>query len=685
MLTKKTIGMLLLSGLLHTGYAQQITLDNDSVDYYALSLEELMNITVVSSTKTEMSMQKAPSVIRLFTKSDIAEHGYQTLREVLDQVPGFEIQEYRAGHQLTWVRGVQSRYNNKVLLLIDGVPMRDNYYGNFNIDEMIPIETVERVEIINGPGSVLYGANSFSGVVSITTKKSGKNVSVKGGSFNSIAANAQADYKGLFVNGNVFKTDGFSPELNSDGKKRSHDQSATNTSFLASYEYKGLQLTGSYTNYEYPYRYRESKSSYAFKRNPIYGSASYTAEVSQNSSVKVRAFYNKYNFEIDKTKYTSATSNDVKSRATEYLNSSLYGADAEYFLKATRHDIVGGVSLLADKANDIHVVTEFNEAPVHEVGDMIVGGKSTFTRSTVGFFVQDTWSLTKSINVTGGLRYDVLSDFDNQFNYRIGITGSITKNVYGKILYGTAYRTPSYREYLDVVGYNDVSPEHLKTLEFQIGYVSNKIDVNLTVYNNNYTDFITEVLVDSIQTSTGVRHIDDEVTFNFDSRSITGIELNTVFKPTRKVSMLVGLSYKLHATEKLGSYGTDEIIYTSQQMNFNERDLLFMSKLTGNFTATYHFGDRARVSLSGLYFGDRKTPSDYQADVPAAVQDKSNADGFIRLNFAGSVNIYKGLSANININNLLDGKHYSGPFGGQTDYDAQFTGRVFRGGLNYKF
>ena len=81
---KKTIGLLLLMATLHAGYAQQITLDNDSIDFYTLSLEELMNIRVVSSTKTEMSMQKAPSVIRLFTKSDINEHGFQTLREVLD-------------------------------------------------------------------------------------------------------------------------------------------------------------------------------------------------------------------------------------------------------------------------------------------------------------------------------------------------------------------------------------------------------------------------------------------------------------------------------------------------------------------------------------------------------------------------------------------------------------------------
>jgi Outer membrane receptor for ferrienterochelin and colicins len=681
---KRLFGVLLLGTILHTASAQEITLDNDSIDFYTLSLEELMNIRVVSSTKTEMSMQKAPSVIRLFTKSDINEHGFQTIREVLDQVPGFEIQEYRAGHQLTWVRGVQSRYNNKVLLLIDGVPMRDSYYGNFNIDEMIPIETVERIEIINGPGSVLYGTNSFSGVVSITTKRTGKNVSVKAGSFNSYGVNAQADFKGLFVNGNVFKTDGFSPDLNSDGRVRKHDQSASNTSFLAKYEYKGLQLTGSYTHYEYPYRYRDSKSMYGFTRSPIYGAATYGFDINRNASLKFRAFYNKYDFEIEKTKFTNATSNEIKSLATEYLNSTMYGGDAEFFAKFTKHEFIGGISVLNDMANDMHVATVF---PEREVEDMLVDGKRSFTRSAVGFFMQDTYNLSSVFALTTGLRYDVLSDFEDQLNYRLGLTASFTKNWYGKLLYGTAYRTPSYREYLDVVGYNNnLDPEHLKTLELQFGYVSNKIDINVTLYNNDYRDFINEVLVDSIQTYGGdMRVIDDEVSFNFDSRSITGVELNTVIKPNRKVSMLVGLSYKIRAVEEQGAFRTNDIIYTSQEMQFSEKDLLFMSKLTGNFTATYHFSDRVRLSLSGLYLSNRKSPADYQADVPEAAKNAGNADGFIRLNLAGSVNIYKGLSANVNVYNLFDGDHFSGPYGGQRDYDAQWTGRMIRTGLNYRF
>jgi outer membrane receptor for ferrienterochelin and colicins len=686
MLRTFTLLSVLMSAVGFQAAAQQVT-SADSADIVTLSLEELMSLTVTSSTKTEVSLQRAPSVVRLFTREDIRQMGFQSLREVLDQIPGFEIQEYRAGHQLAWVRGVQARYNNKVLLLIDGVPMRDSYYGNFNIDEMIPIEIIDRVEIINGPGSVLYGTNSFSGVISITTKRDGKSVSVDGGSFSSYSVNAQYSGKGLFANANIYRTDGFSPDFNSDGKVRSHDQSATNQSFMASYNVKGLNLVGSFTDYKYPYRYRDSKGSYDFRRKPMYGAASYDFVLGTNSSLKLRAFYNQYGFEIDKTKYVSATSNDIKEISSELLNSSLYGADAEYYFTSRNNSIVGGVSVLSDHAQDIRWErSQEGGTAVNKEGGMIAGDRNTFTRTNVGIFLQDSYAFSGRVSLTTGVRYDILSNFDNQFNYRAGLTASFTDHWYGKVLFGTAYRIPSYREYLDVVSFNnDLKPETLRTLEAQFGYVTNRMDINVTLYNNHYTDFISEVLVETIEENGVVREIDDEVSFNFDNRNITGLELNGVLRPSSNLSIIAGVSYKLNATEKLGGYGTDKIVTAAQDVDFNKRDLIFLSRFTGNFTTSYAIGSIARVAVSAQYFSGRETPVDYQADVPESVQDASLADGFFKLNLYGSVSIIKGLSLNASVNNLFDAKIYSPPFGAQREYDAQWPGRVARVGVLYTF
>ena len=139
-------------------------------DLIALSLEDLLNVTVTSTTKSSLEIRQAPGVVRVFTRTDIVRLGFRTLHDVLRQIPGIQVIEYRTGHQTIWVRGVQSRYNNKVLLLIDGVPMHDSFYGHFDIDESQPLDDAERIEVISGPGSVLYGTNAFAGVISITTR-----------------------------------------------------------------------------------------------------------------------------------------------------------------------------------------------------------------------------------------------------------------------------------------------------------------------------------------------------------------------------------------------------------------------------------------------------------------------------------------------------------------------------------
>lgn len=156
---------------------------NDANELYVLELEDLMDIKVSSSTKSTLTIQKAPSVIRTFTKEDFQHFGFQTLSDVLNAVPGHQSELYRSNHRNIWVRGVQSRYNNKVLMLIDGMPYRDSFYGHISSNFAIPLEMIEKVEIINGPGSVLYGANSFAGVISITTKHNTRDVGASYGSF----------------------------------------------------------------------------------------------------------------------------------------------------------------------------------------------------------------------------------------------------------------------------------------------------------------------------------------------------------------------------------------------------------------------------------------------------------------------------------------------------------------------
>ena len=387
-------------------------------DLFELSLEELMQIEVKSATKSSLSIQKAPSTIKVFTQEDFSKYSFNTLQDILNTVPGIQVQEYRAGHQLVWVRGVQQRYNNKVLLIIDGVPMRDSYYGNFTIDESLPLDNIEQVEVINGPGSVLYGTNSFSGVISVTTKSKGKSIGARYGSFNSLKVSGEYDAKGLYANVSYFQTDGFTPRLNSDGYHRDNPQDADNLSANLKYEKNGYSFTGSYNNYNYPYKYRSSKKSYMFNRNPITFSGNKSFQTGEKSSLDVTAYYNYFGFTKDKTKFVSEDSDEIKEQSIETMNTALFGGNVDYNVSLKKHSLLIGASYQQDMALDMkeHITYDIEQGDVSIYEDNLAD--PNVNRSDLALYIQDMWNITDAILLTTGLRYDVLSDFDNQFNYR---------------------------------------------------------------------------------------------------------------------------------------------------------------------------------------------------------------------------------------------------------------------------
>ena len=144
-------------------------------DLLDLSLDELMDVQVVSVTKTEQKISEAPAIISIITRQQIWERGYQTVGEVLQHAAGFDMLHDRFQYNLG-VRGVNGgmrSWSRIIKLMIDGQPVAyrpssENFMGN----ELIPINIVERIEIVRGPASALYGSNAFLGVINIITKES---------------------------------------------------------------------------------------------------------------------------------------------------------------------------------------------------------------------------------------------------------------------------------------------------------------------------------------------------------------------------------------------------------------------------------------------------------------------------------------------------------------------------------
>lgn len=148
-------------------------------DIYSLDLFELMEIEVITATRTKMKLKETPSAVYVITEKEIRQRGYRTLTDALSDVPGFYFQRtYGIFPDMVHQRGLIGN-NQRSLVYIDGI-LDNNISENAVLGGTIryPLHNVEQIEIVAGPVSSLYGANAFNGVINIITKD-GKKTSEK--------------------------------------------------------------------------------------------------------------------------------------------------------------------------------------------------------------------------------------------------------------------------------------------------------------------------------------------------------------------------------------------------------------------------------------------------------------------------------------------------------------------------
>jgi len=144
---------------------------SDTGAFANMSLKELMSLEVFSAaTLLPTEQAKAPGTAYSFDRTDFARLGVRRLDDLLAYVPGIQTSQYRKRHRSIWARGQLDRYNDKMVLMVDGVRRQHAYYGHFSLGDNFPLEKIEKVEIILGPASSLYGANAFAGIISVTTR-----------------------------------------------------------------------------------------------------------------------------------------------------------------------------------------------------------------------------------------------------------------------------------------------------------------------------------------------------------------------------------------------------------------------------------------------------------------------------------------------------------------------------------
>jgi iron complex outermembrane recepter protein len=142
-------------------------------DLTKASLEELLNVQVTSVSKKDQALFKTGAAIFVITQDDIRRSGAFNIPDLLRMVPGVDVARIDANTWAISIRGFNTRYSDKVLVLIDGRSVYTPSFSGVYWDQLdVPLENIERIEVIRGPGGTVWGANAMNGVINIITKSS---------------------------------------------------------------------------------------------------------------------------------------------------------------------------------------------------------------------------------------------------------------------------------------------------------------------------------------------------------------------------------------------------------------------------------------------------------------------------------------------------------------------------------
>jgi len=177
-LLRMTVAALALAA---SAWAQQ------PADLTKVDIEDLMNVKVTSVSKKEQQLSRTAAAVFVIDQEDIRRSGATSVPDLLRMAPGVDVEQIDANSWAISIRGFNSRYSNKVLVLIDGRSVYSPSFSGVYWEKIdMPVEDIDRIEVIRGPGGTVWGANAVNGVISIFTKSSkdthGGLISAAGGS-----------------------------------------------------------------------------------------------------------------------------------------------------------------------------------------------------------------------------------------------------------------------------------------------------------------------------------------------------------------------------------------------------------------------------------------------------------------------------------------------------------------------
>jgi outer membrane cobalamin receptor len=451
-----------------------------------VSIDELLNMKTSVASKTVLTPRETPGIVSMITEEDIKYSGARDLIDVLRLVPGFDF-----GYDVQGVIGVGLRGNwvheGKLLLLVDGQQMNELSYSNFAFGNHIPVDQIKRIEIIRGPGSVIYGGNAELGVINIITKSGkdthGAQVSATYGQLQRSRGRTNFNMNtGITTKGWDLSANGFIGNANRSDQLYSETIDDFDHKIDLSKggsEIKTHHLNLGAANKELSFRFvlDDYKTRYASYIDSLIGNVSTNEEFrSILGEVKYKWQINKKLSIIPKFNYKYSRPYYEKDFWRNfYINRYLGNITANYELNKYA-TFVAGVEWQNDQGKC-----------VEDSGFFYANNKGTLIINNTSAFAEGTIKLS-SINIIAGGRIENNSDYGWAMAPRIGATG-VFNRFHFKALFSGAFRSPGIGN-IDVG--KDVVPEKSFVSELELGY---RINDNLFVTANLFDVKISHCII----------------------------------------------------------------------------------------------------------------------------------------------------------------------------------------------
>jgi len=625
------------------------------VSLFAQEKEVILEKVVVTATRVETPMEEIASSVTVISSKEIERKQKTTVLEVLKGLPGLDVVQNGGvgGATSIFLRGANSEHT---LVMIDGVEVNDPISPGRSYDfAHLTVDNIERIEVIRGPQSTLYGSDAIGGVVNIITKKGeGKPkffLSAEGGSFTTFREATGISGGNKWVNYSFalsrFDTEGISTASKKDGNYERDGYE--NTSLSAKLGFKPMDNLG----IDFILRYMDAKTeldnfagvggddpNYVQKSNQfLFKTQVGLSLFDQVWSQKLGLALNDHNRDIKNKKDSQHPFDYEKGR----YDGQLLKFDWQHHLQL-------------HKTNALMFGLEYEreEGKSKYYWESLWGpGQSIFPKKTAnikGYYIQDEIKLWDRLFATLGIRIDDHSRFGSETTYRVA-PAYLIKETDTKIkgTFGTGFKAPTlYQLFAPAtlwgpIGNKDLKPEKSKGWDFGVeqNFFKNRVTLGATYFRNDFKDLI--------QFDWGQGYI------NIAKAKTEGVELFASAKPIDDLTLRINYTY------------------TDTEDKTTGEALIRRPKNKIGFDINYHFLNNGNVNLGVIYVGKRD-----DLDFSISPSRRVKLDQYTLVNLAVSYDITKNFQLFGRVENLLD-KEYEEVKGFGT------PGLSFFGGMKLSF